>query len=104
MTPDRHAEIRRICQAALDRPPSDRARYVAEACGEDGEMRREVEALLTHDPSADDFLATGAFGIEARAASKLNHPNIVSIFDVDEQDGLSCHRKSRWSQGANDSP
>src|SRR5262245_49294046 len=66
MTPDQHAEIRQICQAALERAPSDRSRFVADACGNDHAMRREVEELLTRDASADDFLAPGAFTIEAR--------------------------------------
>jgi eukaryotic-like serine/threonine-protein kinase len=160
MTNDRDAEIRRICQDALDRPPSERRQYLREVCGDDETLRREIEALLAHDASAADFLAAPAFDIEAqriaaadaparrafigrtlshyrivsqlgsggmgvvykaidtrldrpvalklitrrdgrdvdsrlrfsreaRAASLLNHPNIVSIHDVGEQDGVS---------------
>jgi serine/threonine protein kinase len=157
MTTSRDSQIRRICQDALERSPSERDRYLREACGEDAILRGEVEALLARDLSAEGFLAMPAFEVEAqhvaaaeadlrrafigktlshyrivghlgaggmgvvyraidtrlerpvalkvitrsgdadghrrlareaRAASLLNHPNIVSIHDVDEQDGV----------------
>ena len=159
MTSNRESEIRRICQNTLERPLSERGRYLTEACGGDETLRREVEALLAHEVSAEHFLTTpaldvaaqqlaatdadlrrafidrtlshyrivselgaGGMGIvykaidtrlgrqvalkliapggaadadtrhrfvrEARAASQLNHPNIVSIHDVDEDGGV----------------
>jgi eukaryotic-like serine/threonine-protein kinase len=66
VTPDRDAEIRLICQGALVRPPSERERYLSAACAGDASLRREVEALLAHDASADGFLATPAFEAEAQ--------------------------------------
>jgi serine/threonine protein kinase len=42
---------------ALDKPLEERAAFVAEACGNDAELRAEVESLLEHDSRAgDDFL------------------------------------------------
>src|SRR5262245_48910290 len=63
---DRHSEIRRICQAALERAPADRSRFVVESCANDHGLCREVMELLARDASAQDFLAAGAFTIEAR--------------------------------------
>jgi tetratricopeptide (TPR) repeat protein len=159
VTSNRQSEMRRICQETLERPPSERGRYLADACGGDETLRREVEALLAHDVSAETFLSSPAFDVaaqqvaaadsdlrrafigrtlsrysivselgaggmgvvykaidtrlerqvalkliapgdsadtdsrrrfvgEARAASQLNHPNIVSIHDVDEDGGV----------------
>ena len=48
MTPNRWQEIDRVYQAALQRPPSDRPAFLAEACKGDPELRREVDSLLAH--------------------------------------------------------
>jgi tetratricopeptide (TPR) repeat protein/tRNA A-37 threonylcarbamoyl transferase component Bud32 len=53
----------------------------------DTRLGREVAVkVITHD-KADDPSLQARFEREARAASALNHPNIVSVFDVGEQDG-----------------
>ena len=46
MTPERWRAIDAVLQAALGRPAVERLTYVAEACGDDLTLRREVEALL----------------------------------------------------------
>jgi len=67
MTQDRAAEIRRIvCQEALDRPPSERSRYLSEVCAGDEALRQEIEALLERSVSADKFLSAPAIEIVAR--------------------------------------
>src|SRR5262249_5680169 len=53
----------------------------------DTRLERPV-ALKLITPSGGDADSRRRFTREARAASLLNHPNIVSIYDVDEQDGL----------------
>ncbi len=52
--------IEPILGAALDLPTTDRARYVADACGEDLELRNRVEALLAADRKASSLLANTA--------------------------------------------
>jgi tetratricopeptide (TPR) repeat protein len=53
----------------------------------DTRLGREVAVkVITHDKAGDPTLQA-RFEREARAASALNHPNIVSVFDVGEQDG-----------------
>src|ERR1700719_401511 len=51
MTPIRWQEIERVYHAALERPPTDRAGFLAEVCKSDTELRREVESLLAQDSS-----------------------------------------------------
>ena len=46
MSGDRYNEAKRVFLAASAQPPTLRLDYVAEACGADSELRREVEGLL----------------------------------------------------------
>jgi len=56
VTAGRWRRITELVQAALERPSVDRAAYVADACGTDSELRREVESLLSAYGRAADFL------------------------------------------------
>src|SRR6266478_7068173 len=48
-TPQRWQEIDRIFAAALERDPKERARFIAEICAGDEELRKEVESLIAND-------------------------------------------------------
>lgn len=54
MEQKRWGRIKRIVADALDLPPEDRAAFLDEACGEDSDLRREVEALLAVSTSEAD--------------------------------------------------
>ena len=56
MSPERWQQVEEVFQAALDQAPDERARFLAEACADDAELRREVEALLAQYEAAGDFL------------------------------------------------
>ena len=56
MTPERWQHIRTVFQAAAEREPSERAAFLDEACGDDIEMRLEVESLLSYDGSTGGAL------------------------------------------------
>jgi eukaryotic-like serine/threonine-protein kinase len=55
-THERWENIKDLFDRALALAPEDRTRFLAEACGEDSELRSEVEALLEHDRRAGSFL------------------------------------------------
>ena len=53
---ERWLRVEQICQAALDRPGVDRAAFLREACGEDEELRRDVDQLLAQESAAAGYL------------------------------------------------
>ena len=49
------ADIERICLAALERPVSERAAFLVEACQGNDALRQDVESLLAHASPAEQF-------------------------------------------------
>ena len=56
MSPERWREIEELFQAAIELPPAERARYLADRCNGDEDLKAEVENLLASDDSAADFI------------------------------------------------
>jgi serine/threonine-protein kinase len=46
MRPERWQQLDQLLGAALERPPAERAAFLAEACAGDEVLRQEVESLL----------------------------------------------------------
>ena len=56
MNSARFNQILDIFQKASELKKSARERYLAKACGDDGELLKEVRAMLEHDTPDDDFI------------------------------------------------
>ena len=61
MTPERWRQVEDVYHAVMARPAGERAGVVAELCGADEVLRREVESLLAHAGDASAFLETPVF-------------------------------------------
>lgn len=57
---ERWARVKRVFSDALDRSPSERNAFLAEACADDDSMRREVQSLLDSGQLAGSFIETPA--------------------------------------------
>jgi serine/threonine-protein kinase len=64
---ERRKQIEEIVISALDLSGTRRTAYLDSACGDDRELRREVESLLAHESRADAFLETPALEAAANA-------------------------------------
>lgn len=56
LTPERWRQVENLFQTVLERAPADRALFLDESCGDDLELRSEVESLLEAHEQADSFL------------------------------------------------
>ena len=63
MTPERWARIDEVFNAAAELGPGERAAYLAEACAEDEDLRREVESLIESEEQEGSFMASPVFRI-----------------------------------------
>jgi serine/threonine protein kinase len=62
MDAERYRRVKAILLEALEHPAAARAEFVAERCGDDPELRREVEELLAEEDSEHAILDEGVLG------------------------------------------
>lgn len=63
MEPQRYQKIKEIAATLIELDASRREPLLAELCGGDRELRREVESLLGASDDAGDFLVTPAYAV-----------------------------------------
>jgi len=66
MDAKRWGQIKEIYDRALDLRGDEREEYFVEACGDDADLRREVESLLAAHEDAGTFLQAPAFEVATR--------------------------------------
>src|SRR5688572_2670019 len=73
MKPDRWQKIDELFEAALERESQDRPAFLEKACGDDQELRREVEKMLRIDEQATEFIETDAFPVAAKLITQQRY-------------------------------
>jgi eukaryotic-like serine/threonine-protein kinase len=76
MTPERWQEIEKLCQQALQRKVDERSAFLDEVCGDDQDLRRQIESLLAHEDSAEDFIEVPALQM---AVGSLTTPETAFV-------------------------
>lgn len=92
MTPERYQRIGDLFDAALQRPDSERAAYLAAACTGDSELRQAVERLLANHFESDTFLAPPSESLTevvsvSRGAYYHNAPSVIGPYSIRKQLG-----------------
>src|SRR5712691_11473659 len=72
---DRWKQIERLYHDALTMAAAERAASLSDACGDDAELRREVESLVAQAGAASDFLKGPA--VEAAAKLMTDEPGTL---------------------------
>jgi eukaryotic-like serine/threonine-protein kinase len=60
VNPESFARMKEILLRAADLPPTERAAFLDEACSDDPDLRREIDAVLAHDQEGHHILDPGA--------------------------------------------
>ncbi len=70
MTPELLKRVEDLYHAALERAAGERASFLAQACGGDEGLRREVDSLLAEHDQAGSFIQSPALEAAAQALAK----------------------------------
>ena len=70
MNAERLKQIEAIYHAAVEIPPDEREAFFKESCGEDENLRCEVESLLTFEKTSDKFIDTPPWALAAEIFSE----------------------------------
>ena len=71
------ARVRRLFDQARDRAGEERARFLDESCGDDQELRQELESLLAADAGTDSFLDGKRLGTALSEVLRNNDDSLV---------------------------
>lgn len=93
MDSDRFKTIEEIFHAALETPPSGRTELLDAQCGDDDELRKEVESLLSFESAEEHFIdsAPGALAADVLAARRtpedlignnIHHYKIIRLLGI----------------------
>ena len=66
ISPERWQQVKQIFQSAIERPPSEREGFISQACGDDPDLRNQVQTLISSYDEADGSFQTVAANLAAQ--------------------------------------
>ncbi len=76
MTPERFQQVSKIYHAALEREPEQRPEFLDQSCGQDQQLRQQVQSLLSGGRKAESQLLSQVL---KEVASRLSNENYGSL-------------------------
>ena len=77
MEQNRWQHISQVLEASLEHETGSRAQFLAEACGGDEELRREIDSLLAFEPELKHFLETPVLEQISQSQTAKPEPSLV---------------------------
>ena len=77
MDPERWHRVSDVFHRALDQDPADRDAFLNDVCGDDPDLRAEVDSLIAHHDKADGFLETPARPIDSSPVEATPSESLV---------------------------
>ena len=107
MTPTRWQQVKALLGVALEREPSQRPKFLAEACAGDGQLRMEVESLLASHQDAGEFIETPALSTDTFLPTPVEAENDADVgrrvedlpLKIRDVDDVAVHQRERPHAG-----
>jgi eukaryotic-like serine/threonine-protein kinase len=77
-----HNRIKEIFSEALELPEAERLQYLTQTCGDDKDLRSEVESLLASFEKSEEFIETPAFSVNQITQQTTQFGNYKIIKEI----------------------
>jgi len=84
---ERWQRVQELFDGAVERPPEERAGYLAEECGSDDELRREVEAMLAADRAGGTVVDAAIGGAAQLLTDPITARGVFGKYEIVEKIG-----------------
>ncbi|MCB9850734.1 MAG: serine/threonine protein kinase [Phycisphaerales bacterium] len=82
MTPERYQQMKQIVMAASERSGAARLAYLADACGDDAELRVQVERILGDSAAETALLQSPVAAVAFDAAGDSSMPRRIGDYEI----------------------
>ena len=85
MSPDRWQRVKKIFRSALEVPPNQLSGFLAAACGDDQELRNEIDSLIEAHHRDGSFIDSPVFKEAAQlfeSIEQLNEGDVIGHYEI----------------------